>query len=96
VPDGPRGAYAESGPVFVHAHDCGGPADDSCYPEEWRSRTQVFRAYDHRGAICGGAVAEPGRDQEDVARRLFDDDGVAFVQTRNVVYGCYMTTIVRT
>lgn len=61
----------------------------------WRARTQVLRAYDRDGRITGGEVVEPGTGQEDAARRLFDDPAVAFVQTRNVVFGWYMATIVR-
>ncbi len=94
VPPGPAGAYAESGPVFVHAEDCGGPVDDG-YPDQWRSRTQVFRAYGAEGTIVGGAVVEPGDGQEDAAAHLFADPAVAFIQTRNVVHGCYMCTIER-
>src|SRR5262245_2113257 len=55
VPPGPGGAYAETGPVFVHAEACAGP-EHSGYPEEWRRRTQVFRAYDAAGRIVGGEV----------------------------------------
>jgi len=48
TPVGPEGAYRETGPVFVHASDCPGPLSDG-YPEEFRSRPQVFRAYDRTG-----------------------------------------------
>jgi hypothetical protein len=93
-PPGPRGAYRETGPVFVHADPCAGPRG-SGYPEDWRRRTQVFRAYDASGSIVGGAVVPPGQGQEDAARELLRDPSVAFVQTRNVVFGCYMLTIRR-
>lgn len=95
VPEGPQGAYAERGPVFVHAHDCGGPTGDGGYPEGWRSRDQILRAYSPDGRIIGGELVPAGDGQEDVAARLFADDEVAFVQTRNIVYGCYMATIER-
>jgi hypothetical protein len=94
VPPGPRGAYAEHGPVFVHAHDCGGPREPG-YPDQWRRRTQVFRCYDRQGRITGGEVVKPGDGQEEVAARLLADPEVAFLHTRNVVYGCYMTMIER-
>ena len=94
TPEGPEGAYRETGPVFLHADGCAGPADTG-YPEEFRRRTQVFRAYDHAGAIVGGTVVQPGTGQEDAAARLLADPAVAFVQTRNVIYGCYMLTIRR-
>ncbi|SOD93956.1 DUF1203 domain-containing protein [Blastococcus haudaquaticus] len=94
TPDGPQGAYRETGPVFLHAAGCSGPAHQG-YPEDFRRRTQVFRAYNHAGVIVGGAVAPPGSGQEEVAGRLLADTDVAFLQTRNVVFGCYMLTIRR-
>lgn len=95
VPDSPRRAYAERGPVYVHAQDCGGPPDDGAYPQDWRTRDQVLRAYGHDGEIVGGELVVAGSDQEAVAQRLLRDPTVAFLQTRNVVYGCYLATIVR-
>jgi hypothetical protein len=94
TPEGPRGAYRETGPVFLHADGCAGPTDTG-YPEEFRRRTQVFRAYDHAGVIVGGEVVRPGSGQEEAAARLLADTDVAFLQTRNVVFGCYMLTIKR-
>jgi hypothetical protein len=94
TPDGPQGAYRETGPVFLHADGCAGPADAG-YPEDFRRRTQVFRAYNRTGVIVGGEVVPPGAGQEEAAARLLADPDVAFVQTRNVVFGCYMLTIRR-
>jgi hypothetical protein len=94
TPEGPQGAYRETGPVFLHADECAGPADTG-YPEEFRRRTQVFRAYNHAGVIVGGHVVPPGTGQEEAAAGLFADPDVAFLQTRNVVFGCYMLTIKR-
>jgi hypothetical protein len=94
TPPGPRGAYAESGPVFLHPDDCGGPAQLG-YPDAFRRRTQVFRAYSADGRIVGGQVVRPEDDQEAVAEGLLADEGVAFLHSRNVVYGCYMFAIHR-
>jgi hypothetical protein len=94
TPEGPRGAYRETGPVFVHADPCSGPAHPG-YPDDFRRRAQVFRAYDWTGAIAGGAVIPAGEGQEEAARQLLRDPSIAFVQTRNVVHGCYMLTIRR-
>ena len=49
----------------------------------------------HDGAIVGGKVVQPGTGQEEAAAGLLADDRVAFLQTRNVVHGCYMLTIRR-
>jgi hypothetical protein len=94
TPPGPRGAYAESGPVFVHARACAGP-EGGGYPADWRRRRRVFRAYDRDGAIVGGEVVEPGDGQEEAAARLLAAPGVAFLHSRNVVHGCYMLRIDR-
>jgi hypothetical protein len=94
APEGPLGAYRETGPVFLHADGCSGPTAAG-YPEEWRRRRQVFRAYDQAGRIIGGEVVRPGSGQEHAAARLLADADVAFLHTRNVVYGCYMLTIRR-
>jgi Protein of unknown function (DUF1203) len=94
TPEGPQGAYRETGPVFLHADGCAGPTDTG-YPEDFRRRTQVFRAYDRNGAIVGGQVVSPGTGHEKVAESLLADPDVAFLQTRNVVFGCYMLTVRR-
>ena len=59
TPPGPQGAYAETGPVFVHADGCQGPESPG-YPDDFRSRQVVFRAYDRSGQIVGGEIVEPG------------------------------------
>jgi hypothetical protein len=94
TPEGPRGPYRETGPVFVHADPCPGPRQHG-YPDDFRGRAQVFRAYDWTGSIVGGVVVPAGEGQEGAARQLLRDPSVAFVQTRNVVFGCYMLTIRR-
>jgi hypothetical protein len=94
TPPGPAGAYRETGPVFLHADGCPGPATRG-YPEDFRARRQVFRAYDSTGSIVGGEVVEAGTGQEAVAERLLADPNVAFVQSRNVVHGCFMWTMRR-
>ncbi len=91
-PPGPQGAYQETGPVFVHAEQCDGPERPG-YPEDFRGRTQVFRAYSAAGRIVGGRVVAPDDDQEAVARELLAGDGVAFLHSRNLIYGCYMFAI---
>lgn len=94
TPPGPKGAYRETGPVFMHANGCEGPTART-YPDAFRDRPQVFRAYDAHGSIVGGEMVGAGDDQERVAERLLADPRVAFLHTRNVVYGCYMLTIRR-
>jgi hypothetical protein len=92
TPPGPRDAYREVGPVFLHAQPCAGPLDE--VPPFWSTRHQVLRTYDAAGHLSGGEMAEPG-DQLAVAGRLLTDPAVAFVQARNVVHGCFMLTLRR-
>jgi len=94
APPGPTGPYAETGPVFLHADGCDGP-EDAGYPAEFEARTQVLRCYGHDGRILGGEVAPAGSDHLALAERLLADEDVAFVHTRNVVFGCYMLTLRR-
>ena len=94
TPPGPMGAYQEVGPVFLHAEGCDGPSSPG-YPDAFRDRPQVFRAYAADGSIAGGEIVDAGTGQEAVAERMLEDPEVAFLHTRNVVYGCYMLMIRR-
>ena len=94
-PFGQPSAYAETGPVFVHANACGGYPCPDTYPEEFRGRQQVFRCYDAAGNILGGHLAEPTEDVETVVGELFADQAVEYIHTRNVVFGCYMLELRR-
>ena len=83
------GPYAEVGPVFVHAEACGGYTDEERYPEGFRGRNQLLRAYDDQGrqvenVIVDGAAAERG------IAALLERPDVAFLHSRNVLAGCYM------
>ncbi len=87
--------YAETGPVFVHAENCGGYPWPDRYPVEFRGRQQVFRCYDTGGNILGGHLAEPSEDVEAVIADLLANEKVEYIHTRNVVFGCYMLEIRR-
>jgi hypothetical protein len=88
-PPGTAGAYAERGPVFVHADRCGGYRTPGEYPPELAHRQQVVRAYDGQGRITDGVLAVDGRQAQDVIRELLARPGVELVHLRNVGYGCY-------
>jgi Protein of unknown function (DUF1203) len=93
TPPGTAGAYAERGPVFVHADACDGYPNVHEYPPELGHRRQVVRAYDAEGRIEGGILAK-GREQlEEAVRVLLERPGVELVHLRNVEYGCYNFTI---
>lgn len=88
------GPYAETGPVFVHARDCPGYPSPAAYPESFRPRRQVFRAYGPDGRIVDAEVVE-GTAAEAAIERLLARPEVDRIDSRNVAYGCYMFRIER-
>jgi hypothetical protein len=88
------GPYAEVGPVFVHAERCDGYAETGRYPEGFRHRQQLLRAYDARGRQVENVVVDGVRAEPALADLLNRAD-VAFVHSRNVLAGCYMFAVTR-
>jgi hypothetical protein len=89
TPPGTRGAYAERGPVFVHAEPCGGYLTPDRYPPALSHRQQVVRAYDTEGRIADGVLVDDGDHAVAVIGELLGRAGVTLVHLRNVGYGCY-------
>lgn len=87
------GAYDEQGPVFIHAEDCGGPADREAYPFARAGVQRTARRYGARGHILGGRVLDLGDDPDGVIERAldeaFDDPEVALVHVRAAEFGCF-------
>ena len=92
----PASPYREIGPVFAHAQRCAGPARIDGYPAGWRGKPQVLRAYDRRGWIHPATRVHDGTDPEAVIAEILADPDVAQIHSRNVAYGCFMFTVVRT
>ena len=88
-PPGPAGAYAERGPVFIHAERCAGYPTPGQYPPGLAGRQQVVRAYDAQGRIADGVLAADGRQAAKITAELLARPEVEFVHLRNVGYGCY-------
>ncbi len=82
------GAYAEVGPVFIHAQPCPGPAGTG-YPEGFRHRQQLLRAYDGQGRAVDNEIVN-GAGAEDALHALLARPDVAYVHSRNPLAGCYM------
>ncbi|MGH3264809.1 MAG: DUF1203 domain-containing protein, partial [Trebonia sp.] len=82
-------AYAERGPVFIHARPCPGYVTPDRYPPALSHRQQVVRAYDRDGRIAGGVLVEDGEHAIPVIGELLARPEVTLVQLRNVAYGCY-------
>ncbi len=89
----PAGPYCEIGAVFAHAEPCAGPERTDRYPEEWRRRPQVFRAYDHRGWIHETTRVHDGPDHDAVLAEMLAAPGVVQVHSRNIAYGCFMFVV---
>ena len=89
TPPGTAGAYAERGPVFVHADRCPGYLTPGAYPPGLIHRQQIVRAYDRQGRIAGGVLVADGRQAQGVIAELLARPEVELVHLRNVGYGCY-------
>ncbi|OEU86688.1 hypothetical protein DB35_23775 [Streptomyces abyssalis] len=95
------GAYDESGPVFIHAGECGGPRprETPGYPLARPGALFTIRRYDAVGRIAGGRLlkipddAEAGLDQ--AFREAFSHPEVALVHVRAVEYGCFQYEVRR-
>jgi hypothetical protein len=84
TPPGTAGAYAERGPVFVHADACEGYLTPGQYPPELRHRRQVVRAYDGEGRIAGGMLVNNADEAEAAIRFALSRPDVELVHLRNV------------
>ena len=89
TPPGTHGAYAERGPVFIHAEPCNGYLTPGRYPPALSHRPQVVRAYDQDGRIADGVLVSDGEHAITVIRGLLARPDVTLVHLRNVGYGCY-------
>ena len=89
------GPYAEVGPVFIHAEACAGYAAPDRYPDGFRRRRQVLRAYGRDGAIVDAAIAKDGDEAEELCATFLARPDVAYIHSRNVLHGCYMFTVRR-
>ena len=83
------GAYAERGPVFVHAQACPGYPTPHAYPPGLAHREQVVRAYDHHGRIADGVRVADGESAELVIAQMLARPDIQAVHLRNVEAGCY-------
>jgi hypothetical protein len=101
-----RGAYAETGPIVVHADGC--PtlgADDAsttatraALPEEFDIRPMTLRPYtaDHRIDYARVRHVPAGRSLTIEVTELLSHDDVAEVYGRNATGGCFAFRAVRT
>ena len=88
------GPYEETGPVFIHAGPCAGPAAPG-YPELLAGTHRVFRSYSADGRILAGRLLRVGEasdasSAEAVLAEIFADPAVALVHIRAVEFGCFI------
>lgn len=87
------GAYAETGPIFVHAHGCEGPKSDKL-SSDFDARPMVLRPYgtDRKIAYHRVRHVAAGSSLTQELIDLLGEDDVDFVHGRNVTGGCYAFT----
>lgn len=92
-----RGAYAETGPVVVHADGCADPGPFHRLPTDLDRRAMTLRPYGRDRRIAYHRVRQVAADDSltDRARELLEFDDVEFVHGRNVTGGCYAFTACR-
>jgi hypothetical protein len=79
--------YSETGPIFVHVHECQRYSATNKYPSDLRDG-RVFRAYDSNYNIIDAQIMN-GSEPEVVIESLFRNPDTAFVDVRSVTHGCF-------
>jgi hypothetical protein len=90
------GAYAEVGPVVIHAEECAGfvPGD---VPLQFEARRQIVRPYtaEHRIAYDHVRLVEEHESLTDALADVFEHPEVDSALVRNVMAGCLSFAVVR-
>jgi Protein of unknown function (DUF1203) len=79
--------YSETGPIFVHAHECERYSATNEYPNDFRNG-RVFRGYDSKYNMIDARVVN-GSEPEVAIETLFQDPDIAFVDVRSLTRGCF-------
>ena len=85
--------YSETGPIFIHAHECQPYCAINKYPADFRSG-RVFRAYDSSYNIIDAEIVN-GSEPEMVIESLFQNPDTAFVDVRSLTRGCFTFRVQR-
>lgn len=89
--------YAETGPIFLCAHDCAPWTGDGVPPVLTTSPDYLLKGYGHDDRILYGTGRVVPADQITFhAKALFVDGRVAYVDVRSARNNCFQTRIVRT
>ena len=89
-----NGAYAEVGPIVVHADHCAGVDATPVLPADLAGRAMTVRPYGPDHKIAYHRVQHVGAEDsiEDAVAAVLAEDDVDFVHGRNVTGGCYAFT----
>jgi hypothetical protein len=85
--------YSETGPIFVHAHECQRYSATNEYPVDFRNG-RVFRAYDSKYNIIDAQVVN-GSAPEVAIEGLFENPDTTFVDARSATRGCFTFRVQR-
>jgi hypothetical protein len=88
--------YAETGPIFLHAEECGRAGESDNLPEILESPDYIVRGYgrDNRIVYGSGGVIPTGAIAAR-AEALFERDDIAYVHVRSARNNCYQCRIER-
>ncbi|MFD5635884.1 DUF1203 domain-containing protein [Streptomyces sp. NPDC127077] len=86
------GPYEETGPVFIHAEECAGPATDAL---PFTNAHRTVRRYSAQGRILGGRLVGTPSAIGEALTEAFADPEVALVHVRAVEYGCFLYEVRR-
>lgn len=84
--------WAEVGPVYVHADDCGGYPDSSQLPAELRTGPHILRSYHADETLDYDDIeyVPGGQDIEPMLRELVERPNVALVHVRAARTQCFI------
>jgi hypothetical protein len=89
--------YAETGPIFLHAEECGRAPETDVMPELFRASPDwIVRGYGHDDRIVYGTGAvTPKQHVCTRAHELLERDDIAYVHMRSARNNCYQVRIDR-
>ncbi|KAJ7029531.1 hypothetical protein C8F04DRAFT_1116153 [Mycena alexandri] len=85
--------YRGTGPIFIHAYDCG-LFDGDVLPERQLRRQMSIRAYDQSHMLMAAETVD-GTELEKVAGGMLADEKARYVNVHNAKPGCFAVRIER-
>jgi len=83
-------AFAETGPVLLHAKECARYSNDFALPEIYQQRNMIVRGYTSEDRIMYGTGAVVAMAELSLtAATLFENIDVAYLHVRSASNNCY-------